>query len=47
MEKFFKTTSDGYGHLVRKQTDELVLNNIYWIKIKEKEVIENFYLPDL
>ncbi len=47
MEKFFKTTSDGYGHLVRKQTDELVLNNIYWIKIKEKEVIENFFLPDL
>lgn len=46
MTKFFDTTSDGDGFLIRKLTNELVLNNIYWIAIKEKDVTDNFFIPD-
>ena len=45
MEKFFDSSEPGAGFFIRSQTEEIVLNNIYWIGMKEEDIIMNFVPP--
>lgn len=46
MEYFFDNTNAGAGLLIRQQTTDIVINNIYWIAIKEQEIMDAFFVPD-
>ena len=46
MELFFDSTPSGSGYLVRQATDEIVINNIYWLALKDDDLNDFFSLPD-
>lgn len=45
MSQFFASTSAGEGYLTRKQTEDIVTNNLFWIRIREKDVTSTFSIP--
>lgn len=45
MNFFFSTTQAGVGASQRQQALEIVSHNIYFVKNREKDIIENLFEP--
>ena len=43
---FFEVTPDGAGYLQRRQTIDIVLNNIFWVLDRENDLVDALYLPE-
>lgn len=46
MKDFFDRTEPGAGFFIRLQTEDIVLNNIFWVEAKENDIFINFFVPD-
>lgn len=46
MSKFFAETSDGDGYLIRKQTQDIVLNNLFWLGKQENDLVTNLAVAE-
>lgn len=43
---FFDNTPNDYAYIERRQTIDIILNNIFWRSSRETEIIQAFSLPD-
>jgi hypothetical protein len=43
--EFFNDTPDGEGYVQRRQTLDIIINNIFWVSSRENEIIEAFFVP--
>jgi len=46
LQLFFDSTASGDGYLIRQLTDEIVINNIYWLKLKYEDLNDFFAAAD-
>jgi hypothetical protein len=45
MRDFFLTSEAGAGQLQRTQALDIVLHNVFWVDIKELDLLENLVGP--
>ena len=42
---FFEITPDGAGYLQRRQTIDIVLNNVVWVFDREEDLVNALFQP--
>ena len=42
---FFAQTPDGAGYLQRRQTIDIVLNNVVWVFEREEDLVQALFSP--